>query len=172
MANVQSIARILDCEVRFTDTEDGEITGYATKFNVVDSYRTSFAPDAFSWSGRLPLLWHHNPADVVGSIRSITPDNDGLKIIGRLNLDVAKAREVRSMLKAGDIDGLSIGFRTLKDEGRSGGIRHITKAQLKEVSFVTFPAVPGSQVTAVRSSSSDLAGFVSAIRRASASMKG
>jgi len=165
-------------EVRFaTPGEDGTIEGYAVRFDVVDSYRTSFDRSAFAWEGRsLPLLWSHNPGDVVGSVRSIVVEDAGLKIRGRLNLDVQRAREVRSMLIAGDIGGLSIGFRRLKDEARAGGVRHITRAELREVSFVAMPSVPGSQVTSIRTSETgrvpSAAAFVAACRKATRSLKG
>lgn len=165
-------------EVRFsTPDEDGTIEGYAVRFNTVDSYKTSFDRSAFAWEGRsLPLLWSHNPGDVVGSVRSIVVEDAGLKIRGRLNLDVQRAREVRSMLQAGDIAGLSIGFRRLKDEARSGGVRHITKAELREVSFVAMPSVPGSGVTSIRTSETgrvtSAAAFVDACRTAALALKG
>lgn len=168
---------ILDmAEVRFSaPDDDGIVEGYATRFDTVDSYRTSFDRNAFAWQGRsLPLLWSHNPDDVIGSVRSIVAENAGLKIRGRLNLDVQRAREVRSMLIAGDIGGLSIGFRRLADEARPGGVRHITKAELREVSFVAFPAVPGSGVTSVRTQTSraSAAAFVNACHSAALALKG
>lgn len=150
---VNMIARdLLDCEVRFAPpAEDGTIEGIAVRFDVLDSYRTTFDRRAFAWDGRsLPMLWSHRPDEVVGSVRGVTVEPDGLKIRGKLNLEVQRAREVRAMLVAGDISGLSIGFRRLKDESRAGGVRHITQAQLVEVSFVAVPSVPGSRVTSVR----------------------
>ena len=167
----------LDCEVRFAPTgDDGSVEGYAVRFGVVDSYRTSFDSRAFAWDGRsLPLLWSHDPHQVVGSVRSVSVEPDGLRIKGRLNLDVAKAREVRSLLAAGDIQGLSIGFRRLKDESRAGGIRHITEARLVEVSFVAVPSVPGSGVTSVRSVSAtgraSAVAFADACRKAARSLE-
>ena len=165
---MQLIAR----EVRFAPAaEDGTIEGVAVTFDTVDSYNTTFDRRAFTWEGRsLPLLWSHRADEVVGSVHKITPQPDGLKIVGKLNMDVQRAREVRAMLLAGDVSGLSIGFNTIKDE-RRGGVRHITKAALKEVSFVAFPAVPGSHVTAVRAASNHQA-FNRAVADAVASLKG
>ncbi|QGM46651.1 HK97 family phage prohead protease [Methylocystis heyeri] len=159
-------------EVRFSPiSEDGIIEGRAVSFDVVDKYNTTFDRRAFDVANkRIPLLWNHDPAQVVGSVRSISADREGLKIVGKLNLDVARAREVRAMLLAGDVSGLSIGFRTLKDERRNG-VRHITKADLHEVSFTAFPAVPGSGVTNVRNASNREA-FNRAIAGAIASLEG
>lgn len=113
--------------------------------------------------------------EVVGSVRAVSVDGDGLKVRGRLNMEVQRAREIRAMLIAGDISGLSIGFRRLADEPRAKGIRHITKAELVEVSFVAMPSVPGSRVTSVRvhqePSHASAVAFVNAIRKATRSLE-
>lgn len=167
----------LDCvEVRFAPpAEDGTIEGVAVRFDVVDSYRTTFDRRAFAWEGNsLPMLWNHRTDDVVGSIRAVSVDGDGLKVRGKLNMEVQRAREVRAMLIAGDISGLSIGFRRLKDEPRANGVRHITKAELAEVSFVAMPSVPGSRVTSIRTSEAGHASavaLVQACRKAARSLE-
>lgn len=168
----------LECEVRFAPpADDGTIEGVAVRFDVLDSYRTTFDRAAFAWDGkRLPLLWSHDRHEVVGSVRSVTVDPDGLKVRGKLNLEVQRAREVRAMLVEGDIGGLSIGFRRLKDEPRPNGVRHITKAELAEVSFVAMPSVPGSHVTSVRvhqpeTSHASAVAFVAACRKATRSLE-
>lgn len=130
--------------------EDGVIEGIAVKYNVVDSYRTSFAPDALTEAGPLPMLWSHDPAEPIGRWMEVRSETDGLHVKGKLNLEVARAREVHALLKAGDVSGLSVGFRTDKDERRADGTRHITRGTLREISIVTVPAVPGSGVTSVR----------------------
>ncbi len=62
---------------------------------------------------------------------------------GRLNLEVARAREAHSLMKSGAVDGLSIGFRTLESrrDPRSG-VRRLSRIDLWEVSLVTFPMLP------------------------------
>jgi HK97 family phage prohead protease len=166
-------AEHLDLDVRFAPpAEDGTIEGVACRWDVVDAYGTTFDRRAFRWDGkRLPLLWSHDAREVVGSVRAVAVEADGLKIKGQLNLEVARAREVRAMLLAGDVGGLSIGFRRLKDEARANGIRCITRADLKEVSFVAFPAVPGSAVTSIRTVA-DLSAFTRAVQGAVTALKG
>ncbi|ODN68852.1 HK97 family phage prohead protease [Methylobrevis pamukkalensis] len=163
-------------EVRFSSPgEDGTLEGYAVRFDVVDSYRTTFDRSAFAWDGRsVPLLWSHDPGNVLGSVKSVASDASGLRVRGKLNLEIQRAREVRSMLIAGDVSGFSIGFRRLKDESRSGGVRHITKADLVEVSLVAIPSVPGSNVTSIRTGqpSTGAAAFVHALRRCALTLKG
>lgn len=102
---------------------------------------------------------------------SASVEADGLKVRGKLNLEVQRAREVRAMLIAGDVSGLSIGFRRLKDESRAGGIRHITAARLVEISFVAVPSVPGSHVTSIRPVP-DLSTLNRSITNAIAALKG
>jgi len=160
-------------EVRFAqDDESGEVTA-TSPYGVVDSYRTSFAPGAFrSAAGkRVPMLLGHDPNAIVGSW-AVQDAEGALQLRGKLNLAVERAREVRALVQAGDLPGISVGFRTLRDERKPGGVRHITEARLMEASFVAFPAVPGAAVTSVRSSAdAELAAFLRAVRRAAQSLK-
>ena len=66
---------------------------------------------------------------------------------GRLLLEVQAAREAHVLLQAGAIDGLSIGYRTLRAEGK-GGRRLLHEIELWEVSLVTFPMLPEARVRA------------------------
>jgi HK97 family phage prohead protease len=162
-------------EVRFSEpADDGTLEGVAVRFDVVDTYGSSFDPRAFAaLEGRsIPMLWSHRQDEVLGSWSSVTADADGLRVRGRLNLEVQRAREARAMLLASDIRGLSIGFETLKAEMR-GGVRRITKAVLHEISLVAMPSVPGARVTTVRASSprGDVAAFVAAVRRAAQALE-
>lgn len=148
-----------DIEVRFAAPgDDGTLEGVAVRFGVVDSYGSQFAATAFvGMEGRtVPMLWSHSTSDVIGSwtVQAITPA--GMTVRGRLNLDVQRAREARSMIQAGDVRGLSVGFSTVKDE-RRGAVRTILRATLYEISITAFAAVPGSAVTSVRSDRADAA---------------
>lgn len=174
MKPVQLIAHDrIDCEVRFNAPgEGGEIEGVAVRFNTVDSYRTEFAPSAFAVTGRaIPMLWSHDTSQVIGSWSSLQVRADGLAAKGKLNLSVAKALEVRSLLLAGDISGLSVGFATIKDERLANGVRRILEARLHEISIVALPSVPGSHVANVRAVP-NIAAFTASIRAATASLKG
>jgi HK97 family phage prohead protease len=140
-------------EVRFTGTlEDGALEGVAVRFGVVDSYRSTFTQTTFKGlAGRsVPMLWAHNPSEVLGSWTSLRSTAEGLVAVGKMNLEVQRAREVRAMLLAEDVRGLSIGFITTKAEQRNG-IRTITAAELVEISITAFASVPGSEVTGIRS---------------------
>ena len=54
-------------------------------------------------------------------------------------------------MRAGALDGLSIGFRTVK--GRTdptSGVRRLDKIDLWEISIVTFPMLPEARVSTVK----------------------
>jgi phage head maturation protease len=62
---------------------------------------------------------------------------------------------VLELMRSGAIDGLSIGFKTIKARADGGGIRHIHEADLWEISVVTFPMLPSARVGQVKSLPAD-----------------
>jgi HK97 family phage prohead protease len=142
-------------------SESGVFEGYASLFNVVDTGGDMVMPGAFAKSLRLrgaasvKMLWQHQAAEPIGVWALIVEDGRGLKVQGRLDLSVGRAREALSLMRAGAIDGLSIGFRT-KREGadKSGGVRRLIEVDLWEISIVTFPMLPQARVSAVKRASS------------------
>lgn len=136
---------------------DGSFTGYASLFGKADLGRDMVLPGAFADSiaargaSGIKLLYQHDPAEPIGVWREIREDEKGLYVRGQLMGDVARAREVLSLMRAGALDGLSIGFRTVK--GRTdpkSGLRRIEKVDLWEISIVTFPMLPEARVSAVK----------------------
>jgi hypothetical protein len=114
-------------------------------------------PGAFrdSLSARGPqgvkLLFQHDPNEPIGVWLDLYEDGKGLFARGRLMPEVARAREVLSLMRAGALDGLSIGFRTVK--GRTdpkSGVRRLDKIDLWEISIVTFPMLPEARVSTVK----------------------
>lgn len=137
---------------------DGSFSGYASLFGAVDLGRDVIEPGAFAASlkrrgpGDIRMLYQHDPEQPIGRWTSIREDSHGLHVEGKLSLGVARAREVHELMKSGALDGLSIGFQTLRarTEAKSG-VRRILSADLWEISVVTFPMQPGARVTAVKS---------------------
>lgn len=139
-------------------TEEGRFSGYASLFGEVDLGRDAVAPGAFSASlarqrkGAIKMLFQHNPDEPIGHWTRLVEDEVGLRVEGQLALDVAKAREVHALLKSGAMDGLSIGFKTVRAKtDAASGIRTIVEADLWEISVVTFPMLPAARVDAVKS---------------------
>ena len=138
-------------------SDDGEFEGYASLFNREDLGHDVIAPGAFrdSLAGRnvsaIKMLFQHNPSDPIGVWEVIREDAKGLYVKGRLMTAVSKAREVLALMRAGALDGLSIGFKAVKArrDARSG-VRRLEKVDLWEISVVTFPMLPGARVEAVK----------------------
>jgi hypothetical protein len=136
---------------------DGTVEGYASLFGEIDQARDMVMPGAFVASlrardlRRIPMLFQHDPSEPVGIWLSLTEDHRGLLARGRLIPDVSRARELLALLRAGAIDGLSIGFRTVK--GRidpKTRVRRLEAVELWEISIVTFPLLAGARVRAVK----------------------
>jgi phage head maturation protease len=74
-----------------------------------------------------------------------------LRARGRLIPDVMRARELLSLLKAGAVDGLSIGYRTVRGQiDPKTRVRKLYQVDLWEISIVTFPLLNGARVSAVK----------------------
>lgn len=143
---------------------DGMFEGYASLFGVPDLGRDVVAPGAFADSLRgrgarqIRMLWQHDPAEPIGRWLSVAEDARGLKVRGRLNLAVERAREIHALMRDGAVDGLSIGFRVVRARpDRASGQRRLEKLDLWEISIVTFPMLPGARVGAVKAQAAPLA---------------
>ncbi len=137
--------------------EDGTFEGYASLFNTEDMGHDVIAPGAFLDSLRakgaagIKMLFQHDPAEPIGVWEEIREDAKGLYVRGRLMTAVAKAREVLQLMRAGALDGLSIGFKAQKTQRDArSGVRRICKLDLWEISVVTFPMLPQARVAAVK----------------------
>ena len=137
--------------------EDGSFEGYASLFNAEDLGRDVIAPGAFAESlrqrgaGAIKMLFQHDPSEPIGVWEEIREDGRGLYVRGRLMTAVKKAREVLALMRAGALNGLSIGFKPVKARRDAGtGARRIEKVDLWEISVVTFPMLPGARVSAVK----------------------
>ena len=103
--------------------EDGFFSGYGAVFGNLDWYNDIILPGAFKntlakWTekGKFPpVLWNHSSNEPIGVYTKLVEDERGLYVEGKLLVDdVPKAKSTHALLKAGAIDGLSIGYRTVK----------------------------------------------------------
>ena len=155
-------------------TEDGTFAGYASLFGRTDLGRDMVMRGAFAASlrtrgaGGIKMLYQHDPLQPIGVWDEIREDDRGLFVKGRLTTGVARAREVLSLMRAGALDGLSIGYRTVRGrtDGKSG-VRQLLEVDLWEISVVTFPMLPEARVAAVKGQ----AALLAAIRDATAAMR-
>jgi uncharacterized protein len=132
---------------------EGYFEGYASLFGVADLGRDVVMPGAFRASltqrtaHGVKLLWQHEPGSPVGEWLDIAEDQRGLRVTGRLDLELPKAREVHRLITRGSIDGLSIGFKA-ESERRdpATGLRRLEKLDLWEISIVSFPLLPQARI--------------------------
>jgi HK97 family phage major capsid protein len=134
-------------------SDAGEVEAVAWIFAQPDRTGDVIEKNAISLdNATLPILWSHDPRDVIGVWDQITADDASLKVKGRLLIDdLPKAREVRAMIRSGAVSAVSIGFYTRKAAPRKGGGRLISSLDLAEVSIVAVPAHPQARITSAKS---------------------
>ncbi len=145
-----------DVSVKETTENGVKIEGYASLFGHRDTggdmvmkgaYAKSLA--ALKAKGRsVKMLWQHDPAQPIGIWDEVREDARGLYVKGRLLTDLQKGREAVALIEAGAIDGLSIGYRTVKAQKDTKGTRLLSELELWEVSLVTFPMLPEARLNA------------------------
>lgn len=140
-------------------TSDGVFSGYGSVFGNRDAYGDIVEAGAFARSlsdhrrrgSRPKMFWQHDPHQPIGSWTDLAEDGKGLWVEGRLNMDVQRGREAHALLKAGDIDGLSIGYHTVTAENdEKAGVVRLRALDLVEVSVVSLGANDRATVDAVK----------------------
>lgn len=129
---------------------DGRFAGYASVFNRLDSGGDIVMPGAFAKSlaqrrDRVRMLFQHDPKEPVGIWERMGEDSHGLFVSGRLVRGVPRSDALRRLIENGALDGLSIGFRTVRAT-RQGGQRKLWQIDLFEVSIVTFPMLEDARI--------------------------
>ncbi len=156
--------------------EGHRIAGYASVFGARDKGGDTVLPGAYAGAlarmaargDKVRMLWQHDPAQPIGIWDEVAEDGHGLRVAGRLLPDVARAREARALLQAGAVDGLSIGYRTLRAEAAPGGGRKLIELELWEVSLVTFPMQAEARITRKSDILRDLGAMTAQLRAARA----
>ncbi|MDP1632788.1 MAG: HK97 family phage prohead protease [Caulobacter sp.] len=135
-----------------------EISGYASLFWTRDLNDDVAAAGAFGASlartgaQGVRMLCQHDGDHPVGVWDQIVEDSRGLFVRGRILEVTPQGRLCAALVRAGAMDGLSIGFRTAKARpDESGRLRVLTAVELWEVSVVTFPMLPGARISSVLS---------------------
>ena len=139
-----------------TVADDGRIEGYASLFGLADQGGDVVEEGAFGASLRrmreagrsVKLLWQHDPGEPIGVWDLVREDERGLRVSGRLMTEVRRGAEALALLRAGAVDGLSIGYRAVKSARRPEGGRALLEVELWEVSLVTFPMLPDARASA------------------------
>ena len=173
----------LDLSFRFEPSADAaEFSGYAVIWGERNAHNEIVQRGAFTKTladhraaGTKPVMfWSHNRDDIIGVWDEIREDDKGLFVRGRLLKEISRGREVHEMMKAGAVNGLSIGFRVPPGgEERRNGVRHIREIDLAEISVVGLPSAGRARITSVRSSGRSVesaAAFIEACRKASCAL--
>lgn len=156
---------VLD-QVRVETREDGKrrIVGHAAVFNQLSEdlggFREQIAPGAFAEAIKaddVRALYNHNPDHILGrnmaGTLSLAEDARGLAI--EIDPpDTQIARDLLVSMERGDINQMSFGFSVkpngqnwaVADDGQT--VRTLTRVRLYDVSPVTFPAYPQTDVAA------------------------
>lgn len=133
---------------------EGRFAGYASRFGTPDEGGDIVMAGAFRRSlgrrgtGRIRMLFQHDPKEPVGIWEHLAEDGVGLWAEGRLVPEVPRAEALRRLIARGAVDGLSIGFRTLRATREpQSGHRRLWQIDLWEISIVTFPMMEGARIT-------------------------
>ena len=148
--------KFLEPEKALVMTDGHVVEGYASLFGKTDQGGDIVQKGAYAASlkrlaargGRVKMLWQHDPGQPIGVWDEVREDAVGLWVKGRILPEVERGREVAALVQAGAIDGLSIGYRTVKAERDGKGQRLLSELELWEVSLVTFPMLPEARVAA------------------------
>lgn len=146
-----------------SDGKDLRLIGHAAVFNKrseeIFGFREIVLPGAFKESIKkddIRALWNHDPAHILGRNKAGTlrlkEDDKGLRT--EIDLpDTQLARDLYTSVKRGDVDQMSFGFLVLPDGDqwrRENGevLRELIKVELFDVSPVTYPAYPQTDISA------------------------
>lgn len=136
------------------DSSNLLISGYASCFENVDHHNDIIQKGCFANSllndKSIKLLWQHDAKYPIGKINKLKEDNYGLYFEAEILSTLAKGREVIELIKNHIIDSVSIGFRAIESYLNNDSVRVITKAELFEISLVTFPANNQSKISNIK----------------------
>lgn len=144
------------CEFKMLDEDSGVFEGYASVFNGVDAYGDMILPGAYAQtlSNRqrpIQLRWNHF-GPVIGKWLSAEEDDKGLHVKGQIVLGHSVGADAYALMKAGAVNGLSIGYRIPSGGSeKDGKIRRLKRIDLIEISVVEDPADMGARIADVKS---------------------
>lgn len=141
-------------EVRSLDTDTRTIKGLAVPYNQttnVGGYKERFEPGAFGSADDVKLFYGHD--EPIGRVVTGRDTDDGYEIEAVIS-KTARGDEVYTLMRDGVLDRFSVGFLPVEHR-TEGDVIVRTKAELKEVSVVAFPAYSGAKVSEVREASEE-----------------
>lgn len=147
-------------EIKFDEARKGFFSGYASKFNGVDSYGDTIVPGAYSKTVSererpIAMRWNHT-GPVIGKWLKAEEDEHGLYVEGELTPGHSVATDVYALMKHGAVTGLSIGYRIpTGGSEKKGDVRLLKQIELVEISVVEEPADFSARISNIKSLSAD-----------------
>lgn len=141
--------QIRSVEIRSVDTATREITGVAVPYNQVtdiDGYKERFEPGAFGSPEHVKLFYGHS--EPIGLVTKGADTDEGYEITARIS-ETERGNEIYTLMRDGVLNRFSVGFVPIEHR-MDKDVLVRTKADLKEVSVVAFPAYEGAKVSEVR----------------------
>ena len=152
--------------VRAAEGGKRTLTGYAAMYNVESPEYYGFveeiAPGSFAAALRgeddVRALVNHDPSMVIGRSTAgtlrLSDDAKGLRV--EIDVpDTTVGRDLVTSIERGDVSQMSFAFETVRDEwsyrdinGRSVTKRRLLEARLFDVSAVTYPWYPTTEISA------------------------
>jgi HK97 family phage prohead protease len=151
---------IAELEIRADEGEPEKIVGYAAVFDKLSvplwGFREKIAPGAFSNTIKnddIRALWNHDSKYVLGRNKAgtleLSEDAKGLRMVVTPP-DTQWARDLVTSIKRGDVNQMSFGFETVREEWDNSDskqiVRTLLEVRLFDVSVVTYPAYPQTSV--------------------------
>jgi len=139
-----------------------KIAGYASLFDEVDMAGDVVRPGAFAASliqrgaSGVRMLYQHEASEPVGVWTSLREDERGLYVEGEISASGARGDMALSLVSAGAVDGLSIGYRPVRARPLGTG-RELLELDLWEVSIVTFPMLTGARLRVIEEAATQAA---------------
>lgn len=138
--------------IKSLDEDEGVIRGIATT-PAPDRMGDVVDPAGAEYSLPLPLLWQHDSGAPIGQVTEAKVTKNGIEIVATVARGVSdEIDKAWTLIKAGLVRGLSIGFRGLDVEQipNSWGVRFKSWEWL-ELSAVTIPANAEASITTLKS---------------------
>ena len=139
-------------EIKQVDEDARVITGWATT-PAPDRLQDVVEPMGAQFKLPIPLLWQHRSDEPIGKVTHAKVTKAGIEIVAQIAKGVtAEIDRAWSLIKAGLVPGLSIGFKPIEHEfiPETKGVR-FKKWDWMELSAVTIPANSTATITTIRS---------------------
>jgi HK97 family phage prohead protease len=138
------------------DVKSGVLRGLGAVFDNLDRQGDVIRPNAFKRTlaerngEPIPMLWSHDTREPIGRWTEASETKEGLAVTGELLLSVSRASEVRDLMRAGIVKGLSIGYGVAPNGWKmssDGETRELLDVDLFEISACVLAANPLARVT-------------------------